>query len=430
MTSDLLRERLKPIHNYKTVFLLVFLLAFILIFPYFEQFRIGDGLLVVIMTGLLISAGFNASDHPHEFAITLLLLIPAALTSWAHFFIVSREIFLIQIVSVIIFLVYTLVIILRRVMQTRYVTENQIFSAISVYIMIALAYAFAYQFIDLIIPGSFKISSGGSSFSSFMYFSFTSLATVGFGDISAVTPFARSVTILEMITGVMYLAIFVGVLVNAHYRFRDEAWDEVAGTKREETGHGLFRSGGPVSLIIIAVLVDLASAITMRALQIPLFFNTWGTSLAVIHSGFPAGAVASIIYSLIMAIGERTPVAVIWSTSGILISAMTWFFWKRGWINLRHPTRILAAGLLSGAASAILVIVMTTAFGLSQYSGTLVVSRFLTGVTGNPLLGNLIEQFAVELVDKTLSLFLAAVTAFLVFGTPGPEQDTPQKAET
>ena len=248
VTSDLLHKRLKPIYHHKTVFLLVFLLAFILIFPYFEQFRIGDGLLVVIMTGLLISAVFNVSDHPREVAITLLLLIPAALTSWAHFFITSREIFLVQIVSVIIFLVYTQGIILRRVMQTRHVTENEIFSAVSVYIMIGLAYVFAYQFIELVIPGSFVFGSGGSSFSSFMYFSFETLATVGFGDISVITPFARSVTILEMITGVMYLAIFVGVLVNAHYRFRDEAWDEETGAKREDKGHGLFRSGGPVSL--------------------------------------------------------------------------------------------------------------------------------------------------------------------------------------
>ncbi len=127
-----------------------------------------------------------------------------------------------------------------------------------------------------------------------------------------------------------------------------------------------------------------------------------------------------------MAVTMRTPVAAIFSTGGILIAAMTWLFWKKGWIDLRHPTRILAAGLMSGAASAVLLIVMTTALGLPQYSGTLVVSRFLSGITGSSLLGNLAEQFAVEFVDKTLSLFLAAVTAFLIFGTTGPEQDTPK----
>ncbi|MCX6690747.1 MAG: potassium channel family protein, partial [Methanoregula sp.] len=383
MTSDLLRERLKPIHRYKTVLPLVFLLAFILIFPFFEQFRIGDALLVVIMTGLLISSVYNVSEHPREIAITLLLMIPTALTTWANFFVHSRDVYLIQIVSVIIFLVYTQTISLRRVMLTRHVTENEIFSAVSVYIMIGLAYAFTYQFIELVNPGTFLFGSGGSSFSALIYFSFTTLATVGFGDVSAITPLARSVAILEMITGVMYLAIFVGVLVNAHYRFRDELWDKETGAKKEEKGHGIFRSGGPVSLIIIAVLVDIASAITMRSLQIPLYFNTWGTSLAVIHSGFPAGAIAAILYSLIMATTARTPIVLIWSAGGILIAAMTWVFWKKGWIDMRHPARILAAGLMNGAASAILIIAMTAIFGLSQYSGTLVVSQFFTTATGS-----------------------------------------------
>ena len=172
VTSDLLHERLKPVYRHKTVFLLIFLLAFIIVFPYFEQFRIGDGLLVVILTGLLISAVFNVSDHPREVATTLLLLIPTALTAWAHFFIAFREIFLVQIVSVIIFLVYTQGIILRRVMVARHVTENEIFSAVSVYIMIGLAYAFAYQFIDLIIPGSFFFGYWWQFFVVFYVFQF------------------------------------------------------------------------------------------------------------------------------------------------------------------------------------------------------------------------------------------------------------------
>jgi hypothetical protein len=426
VTSDLPRERLKPVSRNKTVFLLIFLLAFIIVFPFFEQFRIGDALLVVILTGLLISAVYNVREHSREVAITLLLLVPTALTTWANFFIHSHEIFLVQIVSVILFLLYTQGVILRRIMQTRHVTGNEIFSAVSVYIMIGLAYAFAYEFIEMVVPGSFLFGSGGSSFSSFMYFSFETLTTVGYGDITVIAPFARSVTILEMITGVMYLAIFVGVLVNAHYRFRDESMDEEPGEKKEVNNPGMFRSGGPISLIIIAVLVNLASAITMRSLQIPLYFDTWGTSLVVMHSGFPAGAIAGILYNVIMAFTVRTPVAVIWSAGSVLIAGMTWFFWQKGWIDLRHPVRIFAAGLLSGMASALLLIAITAAFSLPPYDGTLVVSRFLTDVTGNPLLGNLTEQFAVELVDKTLSLFLAAVVAFLVFGTTGPAEKKPK----
>ncbi len=247
---------------------------------------------MVIITGLLISAVYKVSEHPRDVAITLLLLIPTVLTSWANFFIPSRMVFILQVMSVIIFLVYTQWIILRQVMQTQHVTENEIFSAVSVYIMIGLAYAFVFQFIELVIPGSFVFGSAGRSFSSFIYFSFETLATVGFGDISVITPLARSVTILEMITGVMYLAIFIGVLVNAHYRFRDESWNGENAAKKEEKSHGLLRSGNQVSMIIIAVLGNLASAITIISLQIPLYFDTWATSIVVILSGFPPGAIA------------------------------------------------------------------------------------------------------------------------------------------
>ncbi len=121
-------------------------------------------------------------------------------------------------------------------------------------------------------------------------------------------------------------------------------------------------------MIIIAVLVNLASAITIISLQIPLYFDTWGTSLAVILSGFPAGAIAGIVTNLILVLTVRTPMAAIWSVDGILIAAMTWGFWRKGWIDLRHPLHILAAGVLSGAASAILMIVITTCFQPSPVS--------------------------------------------------------------
>ena len=415
--GDLARERLKPLHRYRTLFLLLFLLAFILIFPFFEGFHIRDILLVVIITGFLVSAVYNVSEHPREVATTILLLIPAALMSWAHLFNPSRGVLLVQIVSVIAFLIYSLVVTLRRVMTTRHITENEIFSAVSVYIMIGLAFAFTYQFIGLIIPGSFMFGPGGESFTSLMYLSFETLATVGFGDITIIAPLARSVAILEMITGVMYLAIFVGVLVNAHYRLRDESWNDEPGTKGDAWRPGLFRSGGPVSLIIIAVLVNLASALTMTSLNIPLYFDTWGTSLAVLHSGFPAGAIAGILFNLIMALVVRAPIDAIWAASSVLIAAMTWLFWKKGWIALRHPGLILAAGIISGAASALFGIVVTAVLNRPPYAGTLVVSQVIAQFTGNPVLASLTEEFVVQVVDKTLSLFLAVVVAFLIFGT-------------
>ncbi len=103
--------------------------------------------------------------------------------------------------------------------------------------------------------------------------------------------------------------------------------------------------------------------------------------------------------------------AAIWSVDSILVAAMTWGFWRKAGLTFGIPPHP-SAGVMSGAVSAILMIAITTVFSLPPYSGTLVVSRFLTDISGNAFLGNLTEQFAVELVDKTLSLFLAVVADF------------------
>jgi hypothetical protein len=62
------------------------------------------------------------------------------------------------------------------------------------------------------------ISSGKITLSSLFYFRFVALSTTGFGDIYAVAPMARSVVIIEMLVGVMYMAVLIGLLINA---FRD-----------------------------------------------------------------------------------------------------------------------------------------------------------------------------------------------------------------
>jgi hypothetical protein len=60
-----------------------------------------------------------------------------------------------------------------------------------------------------------------SKLSDFYYFSFITLATVGFGDIVAVNPFCKSVVMLEGIIGIFYIAILVARLVSIFVSITD-----------------------------------------------------------------------------------------------------------------------------------------------------------------------------------------------------------------
>ncbi len=117
------------------------------------------------------------------------------------------------------FFSFAIVLIVKHVFRQREITLDLIFAALCVYLLLALVYASAFELIELLSPGSFIFNNAHDAattpVSSFnlAYFSFTTLTTVGFGDIIATSIYAKSIVILEEITGVLYLAVLVSRLV-------------------------------------------------------------------------------------------------------------------------------------------------------------------------------------------------------------------------
>ena len=92
-----------------------------------------------------------------------------------------------------------------------------IMAAACTYILIGMIWAYAYFFVESYHPGSFKMSENlGNELSSFNYYSFVTLTTVGYGDIQALTRPARTLSILEAILGQLYLVIMISRLVGLH----------------------------------------------------------------------------------------------------------------------------------------------------------------------------------------------------------------------
>lgn len=98
------------------------------------------------------------------------------------------------------------------------ITIHRILGAVGVYLLLGISWAFAYHLMDIVNPNAFSITastgSGILSESEFFYFSFVTLTTVGFGDITALDPAARSVVALEALTGQLFPAILIARLVS------------------------------------------------------------------------------------------------------------------------------------------------------------------------------------------------------------------------
>ncbi len=96
------------------------------------------------------------------------------------------------------------------------VTWSRIQGGVCAYLLMGMAWASVFQFVEQVYPGSFQFVTKPADIdqltSKLTYYSFATLTTIG-GDIIPVHPFARSLTIAEAAVGQLFPAILIGALV-------------------------------------------------------------------------------------------------------------------------------------------------------------------------------------------------------------------------
>jgi len=101
--------------------------------------------------------------------------------------------------------------------NSRFIARAQLYTAVNIYLLLGLLWTTLYLAIDSFSPGSIKMGSQADRQTELLYFSLVTLSTVGYGDIVPLSGIARIVSALEGVTGVLYIAITVALLVG---RFR------------------------------------------------------------------------------------------------------------------------------------------------------------------------------------------------------------------
>jgi hypothetical protein len=114
----------------------------------------------------------------------------------------------------VVFLVTTIHVFVMRLFTARTVTSDRIKGSVCVYFLMGVAWSFLYEIIYLFDPTAFQVDQVGPM--TFIYFSYTALTTLGFGDITPVNHMAISLTCLQAITGQMYLVIIIARLIGIY----------------------------------------------------------------------------------------------------------------------------------------------------------------------------------------------------------------------
>ena len=112
----------------------------------------------------------------------------------------------------------TLPVTLSRVFEHRRVTHETIFGALCSYVLVGLLFAFLYLAVAELRDGDFFAQAGDQSQSEYLYFSFVTMTTLGFGDLSPSVGLPQALTVLEALFGQIFLVTLVARLVTLWVR--------------------------------------------------------------------------------------------------------------------------------------------------------------------------------------------------------------------
>lgn len=110
----------------------------------------------------------------------------------------------------------------RHALGPGVVDEERILAALDAYLLAGLLFAVAYWMLDQVWPASFRGTPGILDLPHAIYFSFVTIATLGYGDVVPASAPARGLAIVEAVSGQMYLAVLVARLVSLYSQQRQD----------------------------------------------------------------------------------------------------------------------------------------------------------------------------------------------------------------
>ena len=217
----------KLIKRFRFSFLLLVLLSLYIIVPFFEISFLTDLIISFIFLVALSAVALNT----RLFLSCLVLAIVSISVTWGAYWTGNEQLAVIAKVLQILFYLIIAGSILANVFNAKKITRETVAGAICVYLMMGTMWADVYGIMEITRPGTFpayetnngeKITDPHLRSSQFHYFSFVTLSTLGYGDITPNTREAQSLASMEAIIGQLFLAVLIARLVGQQVSHRED----------------------------------------------------------------------------------------------------------------------------------------------------------------------------------------------------------------
>lgn len=204
--------------RYSAIELLIVIAAFFVSFPFIEDLQSAPLIEAILLTAVLLSAIVTISERRRVLKVAIVLAIPALIGRWINYSYPEVWPPEVHLVGAIIFVVFIIANLLRFTLTAPEITTEVICESLCVYLLLALAWTFAYWLVAELVPDAFAFNAslkGTMTIKGFdgLYFSIVTLSTLGYGDISPVAKPARMLAAMEALSGPLYLAVLIARLV-------------------------------------------------------------------------------------------------------------------------------------------------------------------------------------------------------------------------
>jgi hypothetical protein len=203
------------------------LAAYLFVLAPLSRARVGGQALGPLILTVVAAAGIYACSHRRRaFFGALALALPAAMLIWFEAHDVTGRLAPLAWLLNALFIVFLLFVVGTEILRANQVTADTILGAIAVYLLLAMVWALMYAIISAVDPSAFQLPANDAArvaashlpgdLSTFVYYSFVTLTTMGYGDILPLSDTARGLATCEAVIGQIYLTVTVARLVGMY----------------------------------------------------------------------------------------------------------------------------------------------------------------------------------------------------------------------
>jgi len=205
--------------------LFIFLALFILLPPFLIQFKYLSYLIYVILTLVIINCVIILFDKSHKSGYGVILTILTLVFIWLS---VAQKwqntvLQIGKMTLLVVFFAFTFGKIILDIAKMKKITAKVVIGGIAAYLLLGLIGSILFEMVELGFTNSFSNMDAFTGFYAEIYLSFVTISTLGYGDITPLTSQGQAVAILVSITGQLYLAIFMAMLVGKFLKDTDNA---------------------------------------------------------------------------------------------------------------------------------------------------------------------------------------------------------------